>query len=92
MKTKSGRQVTEVMLDNWTDAFERGEWPEGKTVVLGRPSLADEEIRLVTFRLPLSKLAAIDEIAASEGETRSEFLRSLVDQRLTKAGSISATL
>jgi hypothetical protein len=80
MKTKSGKPVTDEMLEKWAAAFDSGEWPEGKTAVIGRPSLAAEEIKSVTFKLPVSKIAAIDETAAIRGETRSEFLRSLVDR------------
>ena len=84
MKTKSGKPVTPGMLDDWAGAFERGEWPKGRTVVVGRPSLAPEEVRPVTFKLPVSVIAEIDAKAAGCGETRSEFLRSIIGKRLSE--------
>ena len=84
MKTKTGKPITEKMLDEWADAFECGEWPEGKTTVLGRPSISTEEVKPVTFKLPASKIERIDEIAAGLGKTRSEFLRAMVDRELVR--------
>jgi hypothetical protein len=84
MTTKDGKPVTDATLDEWADAFERGEWPKGKTVVLGRPSIADEEVRLVTFRLPVSKVVELDQKAAQQGFTRSEGLRAAVDEYLAR--------
>ncbi|MDR1183333.1 MAG: hypothetical protein LBK67_00885 [Coriobacteriales bacterium] len=84
MTTKSGKPVTEKMLDEWANSFESGEWPKGRTVILGRPSLAAEDVKPVTFKLPVSKITEIDERAAQCGETRSEFLRSIIDKELTE--------
>ena len=84
MKTKTGKPVTDKMLDDWADAFERGEWPEGKTIIRGRPSLSKEDVKPVTFKLPVSEIERIDEMAAGFGESRSEFLRSMVDRELTR--------
>lgn len=85
MTTKAGAPVTDAMLDEWADAFERGDWPEGETVLVGRPRLAAEEAKQVTFRLPLSKIAALDRKADKCGETRSAVLRTAVDEYLAKA-------
>jgi transposase len=78
--------VTEAQLDEWAAEYESGTWdaPLGK-LVTGRPSIADEEVRPVTFRLPVSKIATLDKQAASRGETRSEFLRDAVDRALLSA-------
>ena len=82
MKTKNGKTVTDAMLDAWADTFERGEWPEGRTVPLGRPSLADEEVKPITFRLPVSQLAALDAKVAKAGLNRSSGLRLAVEAYL----------
>lgn len=82
MKTKDGQIVTDAMLDSWADAFESGEWPKGRTVPLGRPSLADEEVKPVTFRLPVSLLTALDMKVAKEGLNRSSGLRLAVEEYL----------
>ncbi len=84
MHTKDGRPVTDEMLDEWPEAYERGEWPEGKTVVMGRPRLADEEVRPVTFKLPVSPFARSPESArALRHEVAA--LRQAVDDYLAQA-------
>ncbi len=82
MKTKNGKTVTDAMLDAWADAFESGEWPKGRTVPVGRPSLANEEVRPITFRLPVSQLAALDAKVAKAGLNRSSGLRLAVEAYL----------
>jgi hypothetical protein len=80
---KSG--VTNEQLDAWAEQFERGEWPGTKTVLLGRPRLANEELRTVTFKLPVSKIMTLDERATARGCTRSEELREAIDEYLLRA-------
>ncbi|MBC2888443.1 ribbon-helix-helix protein, CopG family [Gordonibacter massiliensis (ex Traore et al. 2017)] len=79
--------VTEEQLDKEAEEYENDTWDASKfgKVVMGRPSLADEEVKPITFRLPVSKIAALDRRAAREGRTRSEELRLAVDDRLMKA-------
>jgi hypothetical protein len=77
--------VTAEQLDDLAVPFERGEWPEVKTVILGRPRLADEELKTVTFKMPLRTVAAVDRLAADCGESRSDFLRGLVEETLASA-------
>jgi len=84
MRTKTGRLVDDSTLDSWADAFERGDWPQGRTVILGRPSLAAEEIKPVTIKLPVSVITEIDERATASGKTRSEFVRSIIDKELSR--------
>jgi len=85
MRTKDGKPVTDGMLDKWADTFERGEWPEGKTVILGRPRLATEEVQSVTVKLPRSKVIALEEKASQMGCNRSEALREAIDDFLAHA-------
>lgn len=85
MTTKTGAPVTEDMIEKWAEAFERGDWPEGRTILVGRPRLAAEEVRQVTFRLPVSTIAQLDERASKVGETRSDILRAAVDEYLMRA-------
>jgi len=85
MKTKSGKQVTDEMLDVWAEDFESGKWPAGKTVILGRPRLATEELQSVTVRLPRTKVLALEEKASRLGVNRSEALRKAVDEYLAHA-------
>ena len=68
-------------LDAYAEQFESGTWDASRLgkVTMGRPSLADEEVRPVTIRLPVSRIAAVDRLAASNGRTRSAEIRSVLD-------------
>jgi len=85
MKTKDGRPVTDEMLDKWADDFEKGKWPDGKTVILGRPRLATEEVQSITVKLPRSKVLALEKKASQKGCNRSEALREAIDDYLALA-------
>jgi hypothetical protein len=78
--------VTDEQLDAEAKEYEDGTWdaPMGKTI-MGRPSIANEEIRLITVRLPLSKVLALEKRAVDMGSTRSQALREAVDEYLTAA-------
>ncbi|MDR2109625.1 MAG: ribbon-helix-helix domain-containing protein [Coriobacteriales bacterium] len=78
--------VTEQMLDEMAEEYENGTWsgPVGK-IVMGRPSIANEEVRPITFRLPLAKIKALDDRASQLGGTRSEALREAVNEYLAHA-------
>lgn len=80
MKTKNGKPITDEILEGWATAFESGEWPEGRTAPVGRPRLAQEEVKPITFRLPVSLIAALDKKAAENGLNRSASLRLAVEE------------
>jgi len=86
VKAESGQVITDEMLDKMAKKYEDGTWGGklGKLVV-GRPSLADEEVKSVSFRLPVSKIAVIDARAEAKGKTRSEFIRETIESELVKA-------
>jgi hypothetical protein len=75
--------VTDEQLDAEAREYEEGTWdaPMGR-IVMGRPSIANEEIRLITVRLPLSKVRALEKRATDTGSTRSQVLREAVDEYL----------
>lgn len=79
--------VTAERLDEMAEPFERGKWPEGRTKLIGRPRLAQEEVRPVTFKLPVSQIAALDELAKASGCSRSDTLRRAVRNVLASAGT-----
>lgn len=86
-KLKSGKIVTDEMLEKDAEMFERGEWPEGDwiPVVMGRPPLSStEESITVTFRMPRSRALACAAIAARHGMTRSQFIREAIDRAIDK--------
>ncbi len=82
--SKSGQIVTDDFLDELTERHTSGDWGKAKlgNVVIGRPSIANEEVKPVVLRLPVSTIAAIDAYSAEIGETRSQFLRNAVDLAL----------
>jgi hypothetical protein len=84
--TKNGTVLTDEMMDQIADAFERGEWPGTESHILqGRPLMFGEELQSVTFKAPVRKIAAIDRKAAKLEVSRSDYLRSLVDKDLGAA-------
>ena len=86
VKAENGQVITDEMLDEMAKKYEDGTWGGklGKLVV-GRPSLADEEVKSVSFRLPVSKIAVMDARAEAKGKTRSEFIRETIESELVKA-------
>jgi hypothetical protein len=76
------------MLDQWAEPYERGQWAAGKTVILGRPKLANDDTKSVTFKMPNSLVAAIDAMVLQDGSTRSDFLREAVVEKLQKAVAV----
>lgn len=67
-------------LEAEADAYERGEWPEGKTIRqgFGRPPMFDEPTCVVSGRVALSTAEAFDAKAKANGQTRAERVRALV--------------
>ena len=84
-RTETGQLLTDDRLDQMAKKYEEGNW-SGKMgkLVVGRPSLADEDVKSVSFRLPVSKIALIDACAAARGETRSKFIRDVIESELAK--------
>ena len=70
--------VTGEELDKLAEQYESGNWPEGHTVLLGRPRITDEELVSVTIKLPKTQLEAIDKTAKQEGKSRSAYMRNLL--------------
>jgi hypothetical protein len=78
-----GTAVTEELLEQSAEEWENDSW-SGRlvNVTVGRPRIAGEELVNVTFRIPKSRLGALDAMASRKGESRSEYLRNAVDQAL----------
>jgi len=84
---KDGTLVSDEWMDKIASAAESDELPG---VVLstkthaGRPKLyEDNELKTISFRLPVSQLVAIESAVKRSGESRSDFLREAVDKALT---------
>ena len=86
LKSKCGMTNKEIAeIKKSADTYANGDWPEGKITRVGRPSLAVEEVRPVTVRLPFSQIIALDGKAKSQGETRSAAVRKAVGEWLMQA-------
>lgn len=68
-------------LKKAAEAYEKDEWPKGRTIKLGRPPISDEPsvvIVVISARVGESILEAFDEKAKRHGQTRTERLRELI--------------
>jgi len=75
--------VTAEELAERAKAYESGDWSPGKTTRMGRPPFSeDDELESITFRIPKSRIRAIEMVIAERGKSRSEFLRDAVDRAL----------
>ena len=85
-KKKDGTIVTDEWMDAVAEAAEKGELPGIVTsteVHVGRPrKFDDDELKTISFRLPLSRISAVEAAAKRRGESRSDFLRDAVDKEL----------
>ena len=75
--------VTEEQLDAWAKEYEDGSW-KGHLgeITPGRPKLYSEDLETISFRLPKSRVKAIEVVIKKTGGSRSEFLREAVDMAL----------
>ena len=84
--TKSGFTLTEEMIEELAEAAARGDYPgkPGKIIVApkGRPKLYDEELVTIAFKVPRSIRDRLDESAAKNNESRSQFLRNTLEKAL----------
>ena len=79
----NGEEVSDETFDAWAEEYENGAWTGHlEKVRMGRPRISDEELVTVTFRVPKSRIPAIEAAAKRKGETRSEYLRALVDRAI----------
>jgi len=83
VKTINGIVLHDDDFDRLAEEFENGTWSghSGK-VVLGRPKIMNEELVNVTFRIPQSRLIALERAVKNKGKTRSEYLREALDKAL----------
>ena len=79
-------RTNDDQLDKKAEEYEHGNW-EGDTerITPGRPKLYDEDLETISFRLPQSRIDAIDAASKRRGESRSEFIRRALDKALLAA-------
>jgi hypothetical protein len=79
-----------VVSDEWMDAIADGAESDNLLgdviethIGAGRPRLYDDDdLETVSFRLPKSRIHAIESAIKCKGESRSDFLREAVDKAL----------
>ena len=76
--------MNEEQLDQQAEEYETDTWDSSNLgkVIIGRPRIADEEIRAITVRLPISQISVLDSIVHSQGGTRSSAIREAVREWL----------
>ena len=87
LKDKNGKAVTDERFDAMAEEYETGTWHGIGEITMGRPKLYDEDLETVSFRLPKSRIAAVEAVARRRGESKSDFYRRAVDRALLLAGA-----
>lgn len=82
IKKADGTVVTDEMLDEMAEEYENGTWEGHGEVAMGRPKLYDEDMETVSFRLPRSRVKAVEAVTKRRGMSKSEFYRRAVDGEL----------
>ena len=76
--------VSDKQLDAEASEYENEAWGEnsfGKARP-GRPRLYDEDMGVVTLRMPRASITRIEAAARGLGVSRSQFMRDAIDRRL----------
>ena len=79
---ENGAVLTDAMLDEMAKEYEDGTWSGHGPISPGRPPLFDEEMVTVSFRLPISRVKAVETAASESGQSKSEFFRKAVENAL----------
>lgn len=72
-------------FDEMAKEYEEGAWSGIGEVTMGRPKLYDEDLETISFRLPKSRIAAVEAVAKKRGISKSEFYRRAIDRELLLA-------
>lgn len=85
-RIKGGLTLTDEDIEVLGRQAEEGKYPgtSGDWIVRpkGRPSLSDEPLVTLTVKVTPSMRRALDEKAAASGESRSQFLRSVLEKAI----------
>ncbi|MCR8907252.1 MULTISPECIES: ribbon-helix-helix protein, CopG family [Atopobiaceae] len=84
--TKDGIELSEETLDELAEHFERGELPgRVRRVLVGRPRISLEQLKLIGAKVPESLVDAFDRKASAHGQTRSQRIRQLIERDVSEA-------
>lgn len=83
--TREGGVLTDRDIEEIAERLERGDLP-GKwgRILVGRPRISSEQLKLIGVKVPESAVRAFDEKAARNGQTRSQRLRQLIERDLNE--------
>lgn len=81
----NGTVLTDEMLDKRAEEYEDGTWSGHGEVAMGRPRLYDGDMGTVSFRLPCSRIRAVEAAAKRQGESKSDFFRRAIDRELLES-------
>ena len=85
-KTADGTILTDADFDKMAEEYENGSWEGCGKVTLGRPKLFDEEMETVSFRIPCSRIEAVEAVSKRGGISKAEFFRRAIDRELIALG------
>lgn len=82
-KLANGEVLTDEDLEREAEMWENDTW-EGHLVNIriGRPPISDEELGVVTFKAPKSRIAAMERKASEQGVSKSQFMRAAMEQAI----------
>lgn len=80
-----GKVIADSRFDEMAKEYEEGTWSGLGEVTMGRPKIYDEDLETVSFRLPKSRIAAVEAVAKKRGMSKSEFYRRAIDRELLLA-------
>ncbi len=78
--TVAGNVLTDEEIELRSEQYEKGNYGQWGKAIIGRPKISDEDSKSISFKLPVSRIAAIDTAATKCGQSRSEFIRSALDK------------
>ena len=83
--TKDGIELSEEAIEELARHFERGDLPgHAKRILVGRPRLSPERLRLIGAKVPESLVVAFDKKASALGQTRSQRIRALIERDIAE--------
>lgn len=84
-----GTPITDEVIDRWSEAYERGDFPEGEHTVggvhYGRPPLSSEGTAVVSVKVPIGMKRAIEREASKAGISTSEYAREALADKLLRS-------
>lgn len=87
----NGQVINDALIDQWCEAYEQGEFPEGEHTVggvfMGRPPLSMEKTTTFTIKIPVGMKAALIKKAKARGKNASSYTRELIAEDLMAAAS-----